>query len=101
MTYCLFFKIFFTRFFLRINYYDKIFIASKNNFRTTNPAYGRHWISQPMRIEVGDVRTGAPTYKNFQENRFELVYVDFEQVTAILVLPKIIKNGNHQNEIIY
>ena len=55
---------------------------------TKNPVYGRHWISQPMRIEVGDVRTGAPTYKKFKENKFELFYVDSYQVTAILVFKK-------------
>ena len=50
---------------------------------TKNPAYRRHWISQPMRIEAGDVQTGAPTYKNFKEHEFELLYVDFDQGNEI------------------
>ena len=41
-----------------------------------------------MGIEAGDIQTGAPTYRNFKENIFELLDVPFEQVTAILMVKK-------------
>ena len=41
-----------------------------------------------MAIEAGDIQTGAPTYRNFKENIFELLNVAFDQVKAILVLQK-------------
>ena len=42
-----------------------------------------------MRIEAGDVWTGAPTYRNFKEDIYELLDVAFDQVTPILLLQKI------------
>ena len=41
-----------------------------------------------MRIEAGDIQTGAPAYRNFKENIFELLDEPFDQVTAILMLKK-------------
>ena len=38
-----------------------------------------------MSVEAGDILTGAPTYRNFKENLFELLYV------AILMLQKLHK----------
>ena len=48
-----------------------------------------------MRIEAGDVRTGAPTYRNLKEDIYELLAIAFDQVTAILVLQKTTKKLNH------
>ena len=48
-----------------------------------------------MLIESGDVRTDALMYRNFKEDIYELLDVDFDQVTAILVLQKITKNENN------
>ena len=44
-----------------------------------------------MRIEAGDVWTGAPTYRNFKEDIYELLDVAFDQVTATLVLQELNK----------
>ena len=41
-----------------------------------------------MGIEAGDIRTGAPTCRNFKENKFELLDVVLDQVTEILGLKK-------------
>ena len=41
-----------------------------------------------MGIEVGDIQTGGPTYRNFKENIIEILDVDFDQVISILLLQK-------------
>ena len=37
-----------------------------------------------MRIEAGDIRTVAPTYRNFKEDIYEHLDVAYNQVTEII-----------------
>ena len=45
-----------------------------------------------MRIEAGDVWTGAPTYRNLKKFKFELFDVFFDKEITMFVLKKIRKN---------